>query len=234
VAAAAVVTEVWRTVLARVLSRDLGDSFSEIVLFKIGEGGGSGGVPVAPLATRTDIEAEGEPLAGGGTVGFTNGTTAVVGTGTTFLADVSPGDWIKPGPDFTGVTFGSAGVPGTEIDEWGEVLTVDSDLGITLNAVYAGATLSGREGRTAAEPLFAFRKTLVAGDVLFNSAVPAITEVTSITLGVEANADQLGGAPAFFEVGLYDANGVLVVYMTMDQQTKTVGVQLNNVVDLVA
>ena len=232
-AAAAVVTEVWRTVLARVVSLDLADTHSELALFKIGEGGGSGGLPVAPDPTRTDLEGEGEPLAGGGTATFTNGGAIVTGVGTSFLADVSPGEWIKPGPDFGGATFGSAGVPGSEIDTWGQVLSVDNDTQITLNAVYAGATQAGREVRKAAEPFFVFRKALTAGDVLFNSAVPAITEITTITLGAEANADQLGGSPAFFEVGLFDSNGVMVVYMTMDQQTKTGGVQLNNIIDMV-
>lgn len=232
-AAEAVVTEVWRTVLARVASRDLTDTSSEIVLFKIGEGGGFGGSPVTPDATRTDLAGEGEALAGGGTGTFTNGVATVAGVGTTFLADVSPGDWIKPGPDFTGVTFGSAGVPGSEVDEWGQVLTVDNDLQITLTAVYAGASSSGREVRKADEPFLVFRKTLLATDVLFDSAVPAVTEITCITLGTEANLDQLGGNPEFFELGFFDANGVMIVYMTMDQQTKTAGVQLNNIIDLV-
>lgn len=232
-AATAVVTEVWRTIIARVLSRDLADSYAEHDFFKIGEGGSSGGLPVAPDATRTDIAGEGEPLANGGTVAFTNGSATVTGTGTTFTVDVSIGDWIKPGPDFTGVTFGSAGVPGSDVDEWGQVLTVDSDTQITLNATYIGASISGRECRSAPEPYFVFRRTLSAGDVLFNSAVPAITEVTSVVLSTDANLDQLGNAPEFFELGLFDANGVMTVYMTMDQQTKTVSVQLNNVIDIV-
>lgn len=231
----ATVQESWRGVLARVFARDVADVQSEITRFKIGEGGftGSPPVPKAPDYTRTDLESEGEPLASGGTVGFVNGSPTVTGTGTSFLADVSPGQWIKPGPDFSGVTFGSAGVPGSEVDEWGEVDTVVSDTEITLAANYTGSTLSGREGRLAAEPLFTFRKALVAGDVLLNSTSPAIDEITAIVAAGEANLDQLGNNPEFFELGLFDANGVMLVYVTFDLETKSGAVQLNHVIQLV-
>jgi hypothetical protein len=229
--AQAVVTEVWRAVLARVFSRDLPDVYSEIDYFKIGEGGSSGGVPVAPSATRTDLESEGAPLSGGGTATFTNGLTSVVGIGTSFLADVSVGDWIKPGPT-SSAFFGSSGVPGSEVDGWGQVLLVNNNLSITLVAPYAGATLAGREVRKAATPLFTFRKTLLASDVTFTSAVPAIFNVSTIVLPVEANATQLLVAPEFFEVAAFDANGVMVAYATIDQQTKTNTVELDNLIDV--
>ncbi len=228
----AIVQENWRAILARIFSRDVADVHQEIVLFKIGEGGSLAGVPITPDATFNDIQSEGTPLAGGGTVGFTGGSTAVVGTGTTFLADVSPGDWIKPGP-VASINFGSAGNPGTEVDEWGEVLTVNSDLSITLNANYIGATLAGRPCHKASAPLFTFRKTLVGGDVLFDSAVPAVVEITTIVAAGEANLDQLGGNPQFYELALFDNLGVMVCYVTFDLQTKSGAVQLNTIIQLV-
>ena len=231
----ATVQEGWRTILARIFSLDVGDVHSDIGFFKIGEGGFVNvppKQPIAPVGTRTDLESEGAPLAGGGTATFTNGTTAVVGVGTSFLADVAVGEWIKPGPTVSGFVS-SAGVPGSEVDEWGEVQSVTDNLNIVLTAVYAGATLGGREVRKASEPLFTFRKTLTAGEVLFNSAVPAITEITAIVAAGEANADQLANPPEFFELGVFDANGVMICYVTFDQETKTGLVQLNHIVNLI-
>ena len=232
----ATVQEGWRTILARIFSLDVADVHSDIGFFKIGEGGFVNvppKQPIAPVGTRTDLESEGAPLGSGGTATFTNGTTAVVGVGTSFLADVVVGQWIKPGPDFTGATVNSAGVPGSEVDEWGQVLSVTDNLNIVLSAVYAGATVGGREVRLANEPLFTFRKTLTAGEVLFNSAVPAITEITAIVAAGEANADQLANPPEFFELGVFDANGVMICYVTFDQETKTGLVQLNHIVNLI-
>jgi hypothetical protein len=231
----ATVQESWRGVLARVFARDVADAQSEIVLFKIGEGGFTGApkVPKAPDAAIADIESEGAALVSGGTVGFVNGSPTVTGVGTTFTGDLVAGEWIKPGPDFTGVSFGSAGVPGTEYDEWGQILSVDNDLQVTLMANYTGATVLLRECRKATEPLFTFRKTLVAGDVLLLTTTPAIDEIMAIVAAGEANLDQLGNNPEFFELGLYDANGVMLVYVTFDLETKSGAVQLNHVIQLV-
>jgi len=235
VAVSASVQDNWRTILARVFSRDVVQVQREINRFKIGEGGSSGGTPITPDSTYVDVEGEGAPLAGGGTVGFTNGTTAVVGVGTSFLADVSPGDWIKPGPEPHSNPY-SAGDPGTEEDGWGQVLSVTDNNNIVLTAAYIGATHPTSENRPchlASEPLFVFRKSLAAGDVLFNSVLPAIVEITSIVAAGEANSDQLGNNPIFYELGLFDEDGVMVVYVTFDAQTKVAGVQLNTIIDLV-
>lgn len=229
------VQEGWRTILARIFSQDVADTHKDIVRFKIGEGGSSGGSPITPDPTFRDIEGEGAALAGGGICEFTNGSMVVFGVATTFLADVSPGDWIKPGPTPSSDPE-SAGTPGSEEDGWGEVDTVNSDISITLLANYVGSTHLFAEIRPchkAASPLFVFRKALGPADVLFNSAVPAITEITAIVAASEANLDQLGGNPVFFEVALFDAAGACVVYMTFDAVTKTAAVQLNHIVDLV-
>ena len=233
-----IIPNVWRTVLARVFARDVGDTQSEIVRFKIGEGGyvdTPPKQPIAPVATKTDLDSEGAVLAGGGTATFTNASPIVTGIGTSFLADLAVGQWIKPGPTPSGFV-GSAGVPGSEVDEWGQILTVDNNLQVTLTAGYAGATLAGREVRkaTAAQsPLFTFRKTLLAADVTLFSSLPAITEIDAIVLAGEANLDQLGNLPEFFELGLFDANGVMVAYITFDLQTKSGAIQLNSIIQLV-
>lgn len=230
-----IVSEVWRTVLSRVYALDTADTKKDIVRFKIGEGGFVNvppKVPVAPLATRTDLASEGDVLAGGGTALFTNGSNIVTGTATSFLVDLAVGQWIKPGPS-AGVGYGSAGLPGSEVDDWGQILTVDNNLQVTLTAPYIGATLGGRGVRKAAEPLFTFRKALTIADVTWFSAVPAITEIDNIVLAGEANSDQLGNPPEFFEVGVFDDNGVMLGYITFDLQTKTPGVQLNCIAQLV-
>lgn len=232
-----VAANVWRTVLARVCARDVADVHAEITRFKIGEGGFVDvppKQPVTPLGTVEDLVSEGAKLPGGGTATFTNGSAIVTGAGTTFLADLAVGQWIKPGPIYTPLGVGSAGDPGTEYDDWGQILSVDSDTQVTLTANYAGPTTAvAREVRVADEPLFTFRKNLLAADVTLFSALPAITEVDAIVLAGEANADQLGNNPEFFELGLYDSNGVLVAYVTFDLETKSGAVQLNHVIQIV-
>lgn len=234
----AIVQDGWREILARVYARDVADAQSEIVLFKIGEGGFLDVPPKTPInpdPAFRDIQSEGEPLAGGGTVEFTNGSVAVTGLGTSFLADVAPGDWIKPGP-LPSAAVNAAGMPGSEEDGWGQVFTVNTNLSITLTAPYAGGThllAEARQCHRADEPLFTFRKALAPTDVLFASGFPAITEITAIVLAAEANADQLGNSPEFFELGLYDGNNVLLVYMTFPVEIKTLAVQLNHILELV-
>ena len=177
----AIVSNGWREILARVYARDITQNLAEITRFKIGEGGGSGGSPITPDATFTDVEGEGAPLSGGGTAIFTNGTAIVAGSGTSFLSDVSVGEWIKPGPTFLteGATPQSSGDPGTEYDDWGEVQSVDNDSQITLVSNYTGVTTSsGRQVRKASEPLFVFRKDLLTTEVVYSSGLPAITEIT--------------------------------------------------------
>lgn len=241
--ASAIIQRDWRTVLAELWARDIVAAYrtkKDVVRFKIGEGGFINvppKVPKNPSEILTDLESEGATLPSGGTVQFTNGSPIVQGLGTNFTVDVSPGDWIKPGPEpaASGDPY-SAGDPGSEEDFWGQVLSVDSAVQITLNANYGGTThlfAEARDGRTASEPLFTFRKALGAGDVLFNSAVPAITEVTTTVGALEANADQLGNPPEFFELGGFDENGVMVFYCTFDEVTKISGVQVVTIIDLV-
>ena len=230
-----VAANVWRTVLARVVARDVADTYADIVRFKIGEGGFIDvppKQPVTPVGTVEDLVSEGAKLSGGGTATFTNGSAIVSGAGTTFLTDLAGGKWIKPGPTYP-IAVGSAGDAGTEYDTWGEIQSVDSDTQVTLTAPFAGATVAGREVRVADEPLYTFRKTLNAGDVTLLSSVPAIVEVDAIVLAGEANADQLGNNPEFFELGLYDSNGVMVAYLTFDLETKSGGVQLNHIQQVV-
>ena len=230
----AIVQNNWRTILARVYAQDVAQPQQEISRFKIGEGGFVGATPITPDATFEDVQGEGTPLAGGGTCEFVNGSADVVGSGTSFLADVAVGDWIKPGPEASPNAY-SAGLPGSEEDGWGEVLLVNNNTSITLAAPYIGVSHLLSENRpchSASEPLFVFRKALGAGDVLFDNVLPAITEITSTLGAAEANADQLGNTPEFFELGLFDADGVMVVYMTFDMQEKIAGVQLVTICDL--
>lgn len=228
--------------LARIFSRDLAgvwDAHKDIVRFKIGEGGGSGGTPITPDTTFIDVQGEGEQKAG--LASFSNGSAAVTGDGScTFLADFAINDWIKPGARTTGapaVSPYAPGYPGTEYDDWGQVQSITDNNNLVLTAPYAGA--STPEDRppmkaTAAQgPLFVFRKTLATSDVIFFSANPAIAEVTTLVAAAEANLDQLGNPPDFYEIGGFDEDGVMVFYVTFDVQTKIPGVQLVTIVQLV-
>lgn len=237
-AISASVQENWRTMLARIFSRDLAgvwDTHKEITYFKIGEGGSSGGLPITPDPSYIDLESEGDPQTG--LASFTNGVATVTGDGScAFLAEFAAGDWIKPGPRTTGAPTPNPyalGYPGTEYDWWGQVLGVVDNNTITLVSPYAGATTpEDRMPMKAASPLYTFRKALPAGDVSFFGALPAITEITSIVGAAEANSTQLLASPIFYEIGLFDDDGVMVVYCTFDAQTKIVGVQLNTIIQL--
>lgn len=231
------VQEGWETILARVYARDVADTKADLTRFKIGEGRYDPGPPKEPLPpdpTFLDLVSEGDALASGGTADFNNGSSNVVGTGTSFLADVSAGDWIRPGPTFILSKPNSAGDPGSEVDHWGQAFNVLDDTHITLTAAYTGPTTLGREVRKAAEPLFTFRKDLTDLDVLFSSAIPAVTEVLANVAGGEANAvdNPAGTNPKFFELGIFDANGVMVLYMTFPMEEKVLGVQLNHIFEL--
>jgi len=227
--------------LARIFSRDLGgtwDAHKEIVRFKIGEGGGSGGTPITPDATFDDVQGEGEKKTG--LASFGNGSTAVTGDGScSFMTEFAVNDWIKPGAKTTGggISPYAPGEPGTEYDEWGQIWHITDNNNLVLTAPYAGP--STPEDRppmkaTAAQgPLFVFRKVLNTADVVFFSSSPAICEVTTLVAGAEANLDQLGNSPDFYEVGGFDEDGVMVFYCTFDVQTKVAGVQLVTIIQLV-
>jgi hypothetical protein len=228
--------------LARQFSRDLAgvwDTHKEIVRFKIGEGGGSGGSPITPDSTFIDVQGEGEQKTG--LCSFSNGVAAVTGDGScSFTTEFVANDWIKPGARTTGVPSVSPyapGYPGTEYDEWGQIQSITDNNNIVLTAPYAG--VSTPEDRppmkaTAAQgPLFVFRKALATSDVIFFSGLPAITEVTTLVAAAEANLDQLGNSPDFYEIGGFDEDGVMVFYCTFDVQTKVAGVQLVTIIQLV-
>lgn len=237
----AIVQEGWREVLARLYALDVAQAFAEPYRFKVGEGAFIDvppKEPISPDATREDLFSEGDAVAG--TATFTGGNASVVGVGTTFLSDVAPGDWIKPGPTFgvlgglEGATERSAGDIGSEYDVWGEVLLVPSDTSITLTAPYGGATTAvPRAVHKAEAPFFTFRKLFSPADVIFSSGVPAITEFTAILLAGEANANQLLASPEFFELGIFDANNVMMVHMTFPLESKTAAVQLNHIIELI-
>lgn len=236
-AASASVQNNWRTMLARIFSRDLvsWDTHREIVRFKIGEGGGSGGTPITPDPTYVDLESEG--AAQTGLVSFTNGSPNVSAAGGAFTTEFAINDWIKPGALLTGASPYAPGVPGTEYDEWGQIQSITDDDNLVLTANYAGVTTPQprppMKATAAQGPLFTFRKTLDPADVVFFSALPAITEITSLVAAAEANADQLGNPPDFYELGLFDEDGVMAVYCTFDLQTKVAGVQLITIIQAV-
>jgi len=175
VTASASVQDNWRTMLARTFARDLAgvwDTHKNIIFFKIGEGGGSGGTPITPDSAFIDILGEGEAKTG--LASFSNGVAVVNGVGTSFDTEFAINDWIKPGARTTGaplVSPYSPGYPGTEYDEWAQISGIPSATVINLTAPYAG--VSTPENRvpkkaTAAQgPLFTFRKFLVNGDVIF-------------------------------------------------------------------
>lgn len=223
----AVVTEGWRTVLAELFARDVVTTQQQIEFFKVGEGGFIDVPPKepdVPLPDRVDLVSEGVAIAG--TTSFTPASAAVTGIGTSFTTDLTAGEYIKPQSDNT------AGPAGGE-DDWGQIQSITDDTNLVLTAPWAGIAGFAGTAVTAPEPFFTFRKSLTNGDVLFFSAVPAIVEIGAVVAAAESNANWSGGSPNFFELGLFDAAGVMLVYMTFPLEVKTGAVQLNHIIQLV-
>jgi hypothetical protein len=210
-----VVTTVWHRKLAKTFARSgaVIDPRKQITSFKIGEGGWalvSGNPnPVTPLPSRVDLESEGEVM--DGTALFTAASTSVVGTGTAFLTQTAVGRFVKK--------------PNTDV--WGEVASIADDTHLTLVSPWAGTTGSAAP-RSAREPWFTFRKTLLTTDVVETSPDSGVLLVTCLVTGSEANDDGFAAAPEFYELGLFDSDGTMVTYETFPIETKVLGRSLKH------
>lgn len=218
-------TAAWRETLARLMARDVVETHSEISWFKVGEGGftlnsAAVKIPRPPDAARLDLESEGEryPL---GTATFTNGSSIVTGSGTQWLSGPSPkplpGHWVRPGP--LEPSPRSIWQPTTEIDTWNQVSSVASDTQLVLTSPYTGPTVT-RKLRFSGYRHYTFRKILTSVDVT-KSATSDEVDVSAVILPPEGNTNFLGNPPEYLEIGLFDANGVMVSYGTFDMVTKT-------------
>lgn len=211
----AVITTGFRRKLARTFARSgpLEDPRKLFTQFKIGEGGSAvvmgNREPVTPLPSRTDLESEGALMAG--TVTFTAGSAAVTGAGTSFTTEAPAGSFVK--------------VQGTDV--WGEVLSVADNTHLTLAAVWAGAT-GAATARSASSPWFTFRKTLLVTDVVETAADSGILLVTCVVETGEANDDGFAAAPEFYELGVFDSGGTMVMYETFPVETKVAGRRLKH------
>lgn len=70
-----------------------------------------------------------------------------------------------------------------------------------------------------------FQKSLAAGDVTYTA--PTTLEIAILLDFGEGNG---GGSRTYYELGIYDSSGRLVVYGTFAAQVKTAGVQLSDTV----
>lgn len=76
--------------------------------------------------------------------------------------------------------------------------------------------------------LYYFEKQFGATDLVFVS--PSIMQVRCKLDGIESNDDGSGNEPKFFELGIFDDQGVLVAYTTFPEQTKASNKILTNYV----
>jgi hypothetical protein len=102
-------------------------------------------------------------------------------------------------------------------------------------------TISGRvpkdpdPSRTALEATgdpgnYIFQKSFSPLDVGFSGPY-SINLTAFVGLG-EANDDGLGEPPRFFEMGLFDDENNMIVYMTFPEETKTADKTLNHVITI--
>lgn len=78
---------------------------------------------------------------------------------------------------------------------------------------------------------YRFQKSLSQGDIVFLS--PATIQFRCRLTAIESNDDGAGNNPRFYEIGIFDSNGVLVAYGTFDEQTKNAAKILTNYVQVV-
>lgn len=72
------------------------------------------------------------------------------------------------------------------------------------------------------------QKTLTPADFLFLS--PSTMQIRCLLSPMEGNDDGLGNSPRFFEVGIFDDYGTMVIYATFPEQTKAANKLLTNFV----
>lgn len=122
-----------------------------------------------------------DPAVVAGTVTLTPGSASVTGAGTGFLRGVHPGQWLTFDADTNGTTY--------------KVLSVESDVGLTLSTAYSGVALSGS-----------------AAKVRSRTAVHrGIAEILALPLTTEAQADDFLVAMYALGWGLETTNAKLVV-----------------------
>lgn len=66
--------------------------------------------------------------------------------------------------------------------------------------------------------MYYFTKALIASDFSFIS--PSTIQIRCRLVPTEANDDGLGNNPRFFELGVFDQNGIMLFYATFDEQLK--------------
>ena len=197
-------------------------TLSHVSYFKIGEGGyqWSGGVkvPAAPSAARTKLVSDGDSLTNA--ITCVNGSPAVTGSG--FLAEVQPylgqpnGCWIRLDADLW----------------WHKVQSVTDDNNLVLTGNYSKAGGAGagsviHAGIAPDAPLYTFKKAIVpAADITFIE--PNKSKILCLVAQPEANQDEEGNDPEFFEIGIYDADDVMLCYVTFPKETKNITVNLTH------
>lgn len=74
-------------------------------------------------------------------------------------------------------------------------------------------------GSYPVESRFHFDKALSVSDISYEA--DRKSRATCVVSFTEANDDGYGNPPEFFEIGIFDQNGVMVVYGTFPKETKT-------------
>lgn len=93
-----------------------------------------------------------------------------------------------------------------------------------------GVTLLDVEA--AADPsLFYYSKNLVLSDCTF--IAPSTMQIRCRLVEIEANDNGFGDNPHFFEAGVFDNNGNLMIYTTFAEQTKTANKILSNFIQVI-
>lgn len=89
-------------------------------------------------------------------------------------------------------------------------------------------------------PAYAFEKLftadkvkvgkIVAGEFVEDLAAGTVLQLSSVLDFGEANDDGFANQPRFFEIGIYDSTGTLVIYGTFPEEVKTPEIQIINLV----
>ncbi len=85
-------------------------------------------------------------------------------------------------------------------------------------------------GLYPADSVYVFTKSFVAGDV--TAVAGGIVRCNCLILQAEANNDGFGNDPEFWELGIFDSDGVMISYGTFPREQKNALIQIRHTVSI--
>lgn len=117
--------------------------------------------------------------------------------------------------------------------KYGEGGFIDTGSGRIPKDPTLGTTLTDVEA-AASGLLFEFEKNLISTDFTFLQLDPGtpVMQIRCRLVELEANDNGFGDSPRFFEIGIFDDESNMLVWVTFSEQTKTATKILSNFIQV--